>query len=37
MRQLTENEIRQFYEAYQAMEARARFHHGAAVRHLYTA
>ena len=34
MRQLTENEIRQFYEAYRAMEARARVHHRAAVRHL---
>jgi hypothetical protein len=34
MRQLTENEIRQFYEAYRAMEARACVHHRAAVRHL---
>jgi hypothetical protein len=32
MRQLTEDEIRQFYEAYQATEARA--HHRAAMRHL---
>jgi hypothetical protein len=34
MRQLTENEIRQFYEAYRAMEASARVHHRAAMRHL---
>jgi hypothetical protein len=33
-RQLTENEIRQFYEAYQASEARARVYHRAAMRHL---
>lgn len=34
MRQLTENEIRDFYQAYRAMEARARVHHRAAMRHL---
>ena len=33
-RQLTENEIRQFYEAYRATEARARVYHRAAMRHL---
>jgi hypothetical protein len=34
MRRLTENEIRQFYEAYREMEARARVYHRVAVRHL---
>jgi hypothetical protein len=33
LRQLTENEIRHFYEAYRAMEESARFHHRAAVHH----
>ena len=33
-RQLTENEIRQFYEAYRATEACARVYHRAAMRHL---
>jgi hypothetical protein len=32
MRQLTENEIRRFYEAYWAMEAIARNYHRAAAR-----
>jgi hypothetical protein len=34
MRQLTENELWQFYEAYRAMEASARVYHRAAMRHL---
>ena len=34
MRRLTQNEIRQFYEAYREMEARARAHHRAAMLHL---
>jgi len=34
MRQLTEDEIRQFYHAYRATEARARVNHRAAMRHL---
>ena len=34
MRRLTENEIRQFYEAYREMEARARVFHRVAARHL---
>ena len=34
MRQLTEDEIRQFYEAYRATEACARVYHRAAMRHL---
>ena len=33
MRRLGENEIRQFYEAYREMEARARAHHRAAMLH----
>ena len=33
-RQLTENEIRRFYEAYRATEASARVYHGAAIHHL---
>jgi hypothetical protein len=34
MRRLTENEVREFYEAYREMEARARAYHTAALRHL---
>ena len=34
MRRLTQNEIRQFYEAYREIEARAKAHHRAAMRHL---
>ena len=34
MRRLTPNEIRQFYEAYREMEARANAHHRVAMRHL---
>ena len=34
MRQLTEDEIRQFYHAYRATEARARVNHRAAMSHL---
>jgi hypothetical protein len=34
MRRLSQNEIRQFYEAYREMEARASAHHRAAMRHL---
>jgi hypothetical protein len=34
MRRLSHNEIRQFYEAYREMEARANAQHRAAMRHL---
>ena len=34
MRRLTQNEIRQFYEAYREIEARAKAQHRASMRHL---